>query len=190
MDIRTRLPFALIFVLVLSIGMIGCAQQGGVQESKETTGQVPPQPQQRAAKMDDSSKPRVGGGVEAPPQGQGRQFRFGADQQLRDVNFDFDRAVLTEQARQIVRQNANMLKQDSAVKLQIEGHADERGTAEYNLGLGDRRAESVRQYLVQLGIPADRIFTISYGEERPADPSHNEDAWAKNRRAHFLVTAR
>jgi peptidoglycan-associated lipoprotein len=72
----------------------------------------------------------------------------------------------------------------------IEGHADERGTAEYNLALGERRALSARNYLVSLGIPADRLRTVSYGKEFPFDPGHNKEAWAKNRRAHFVVTSR
>ena len=74
--------------------------------------------------------------------------------------------------------------------IKIEGHCDERGTVEYNLGLGDRRAMSVKNYLIDLGISADRIETISYGKERPVDPGHNEDAWAKNRRAEFRVIKR
>ncbi len=73
-------------------------------------------------------------------------------------------------------------------KVVIEGHCDERGTAEYNMALGQRRAQETKKYLVNLGIKESRIKTISYGEERPLDPGHNEDAWAKNRRAHFVVT--
>jgi peptidoglycan-associated lipoprotein len=72
----------------------------------------------------------------------------------------------------------------------IEGHADERGTAEYNLALGERRAASARTYLLSLGIPGDRLKTVSYGKEFPFDPGHDESAWAKNRRAHFVVTSK
>ena len=72
----------------------------------------------------------------------------------------------------------------------IEGHCDERGTAEYNLALGERRANTARDYLVSLGIPAARVKTVSYGKEFPFDPAHNEGAWAKNRRAHFVITAK
>ncbi len=78
----------------------------------------------------------------------------------------------------------------STVKIQIEGHCDERGTAEYNLALGERRANSAKKYLVSLGIPADRLSTISYGKEMPLDPGHNEEAWAKNRRAHFIILSK
>jgi peptidoglycan-associated lipoprotein len=76
------------------------------------------------------------------------------------------------------------------VKIQIEGHCDERGTNEYNLALGERRANSAKKYLISLGMPADQISTISYGEEKPLDPGHNEEAWAKNRRGHFIVLSK
>jgi peptidoglycan-associated lipoprotein len=76
------------------------------------------------------------------------------------------------------------------VKIQIEGHCDERGTIEYNLALGERRANSTKRYLISLGIGDKRISTISYGEEKPLDPGHNEEAWAKNRRAHIIVISK
>ena len=81
-----------------------------------------------------------------------------------------------------------MLKRNPSWVVTIEGHCDERGTAEYNLALGERRANAARAYLVSLGIPADRLRTISYGKEFPFDPGHDEAAWARNRRAHFVVT--
>ncbi len=86
--------------------------------------------------------------------------------------------------------NAEVLKKYPSWQVTIEGHCDERGTAEYNLALGERRAVSARTYLVSLGIPADRIKTVSYGKEFPFDPGHDESAWSKNRRAHFVVTAK
>ena len=76
------------------------------------------------------------------------------------------------------------------MKIQIEGHCDERGTVEYNLALGERRANSAKRYLTSLGIPENRISTISYGKERPLDPGHNEEAWTKNRRAHFVILSK
>ena len=90
----------------------------------------------------------------------------------------------------ILKENAELLKKYPKVKIQIEGHCDERGTNEYNLALGERRANSTKNYLVSLGISPDRISTISYGEEKPLDPGHNEEAWAKNRRAHTIITAK
>jgi peptidoglycan-associated lipoprotein len=92
--------------------------------------------------------------------------------------------------REILSQNAELLLQHSRVTIQIEGHADERGTIEYNLALGERRSDTARQYLMSLGVSPDRIGTISYGEEMPVDPRQNEEAWAKNRRAHFVLLSR
>jgi len=99
------------------------------------------------------------------------------------VFFDFDSVVLNAEATSVLDGQAAWLKQYPDVVVTIEGHADERGTREYNLALGDRRANAVRNYLVALGIDQERILTISYGEERPADPGHDESAWAQNRRA-------
>lgn len=102
-----------------------------------------------------------------------------------DVYFDFDKSTLTAEARDTLMRKAQWLRANTGVRLTIEGHCDERGTSEYNLALGDRRAEAARIFLVDLGIDPARLTTVSYGEERPADPGHNEQAWAKNRRAHF-----
>jgi len=109
---------------------------------------------------------------------------------LKDIHFGFDRYDLTPKAREILAQNAELLLKNPRVKIQVEGHCDERGTVEYNLALGERRANSTRQYLISLGVPADSMSSISYGEEMPLDPRHNEDAWGKNRRAHFIVLSR
>lgn len=108
--------------------------------------------------------------------------------EIQDIFFDFDRAELTAEYRDILRQNAEVLiRRLPQISIMIEGHCDERGTEEYNIGLGDKRANAARDYLVSLGVSAARIKTISYGEERPFDPAHNEEAWAKNRRAHFIL---
>lgn len=106
---------------------------------------------------------------------------------LKTVYFDFDSSTLKPEAMEILKSNAEWLKVNPAVEVQLEGHCDSRGTIEYNYNLGQRRAESVRQYLVKIGCEQIKIHTISYGEERPVDPAENEDAWAKNRRAQFLV---
>ncbi len=103
------------------------------------------------------------------------------------VFFAFDSAALDDAARQTLERQAAWLKQYPAVSVTIEGHCDERGTREYNLALGERRAQAVKNYLVALGISPDRIRTISYGKERPADPGHDETAWALNRRAVTVV---
>ena len=109
---------------------------------------------------------------------------------LQPVFFEFDSAEMSSEAQATLQKNAETLKQFSTWIVSIEGHCDERGTAEYNLALGERRALSVRQYLVSLGIAADRLRTVSYGKEFPFDPGHGESAWARNRRANFVVTAK
>jgi peptidoglycan-associated lipoprotein len=109
---------------------------------------------------------------------------------LRPVFFDLDSSDLTAEGQRILDANAGVMKANATWTITIEGHCDERGTAEYNLALGERRALSARTYLVSLGLPADRLRTVSYGKEFPFDPGHEEGAWAKNRRAHFVITAK
>lgn len=116
-----------------------------------------------------------------------REAETKAVPQLDDIHFDFDKSDIRADSRETLQKNADWLQNNPDIKIQIEGHCDERGTAEYNLALGERRAMSTKKYLISLGISADRIYTISYGEELPIDPNHSENAWAKNRRAHFLV---
>ena len=109
---------------------------------------------------------------------------------LKDIYFGYDKYEIRREDEGILKENAAFLKKNPKMKIQIEGHCDERGTAEYNLALGERRANHTKKYLVSLGITSDRISTISYGEERPLDPSDNEEAWAKNRRAHIVVLSK
>ena len=104
-----------------------------------------------------------------------------------DVFFEFDSASLTAEAQEILRAKAEWLRANPGVRVLIEGHCDERGTNEYNLALGDRRAYSSKAFLTDLGIDDTRISTISYGEERPIASGASEEAWAKNRRAHFVI---
>jgi peptidoglycan-associated lipoprotein len=120
----------------------------------------------------------------------GMEGEFLESSLLKDIHFGFDRYDLTPKAREILSQNAELLLKHSQVNIQIEGHCDERGTIEYNLALGERRSNRARQYLVSLGVSPNRIVTISYGEEMPVDPRHHEEAWAQNRRAHFIVLSR
>lgn len=109
---------------------------------------------------------------------------------LKDIHFDFDKYDIRPGDALILKENAALLMKHPTVKIQIEGHCDERGTNEYNLALGERRANSARKYLISLGIAESQISIISYGEERPLDPGHNEEAWAKNRRAHIVVLSK
>jgi peptidoglycan-associated lipoprotein len=112
------------------------------------------------------------------------------DSPMRVVYFDYDSAELSADARAALDANAAVLKRYAAWTVTIEGHCDERGTAEYNLALGERRAVAAQSYLLALGLPASRVKTVSYGKEFPFDPGHDEAAWARNRRAHFVITGK
>jgi peptidoglycan-associated lipoprotein len=109
---------------------------------------------------------------------------------LKPVFFEYDSSDLTPPGQKTLDEDALLLKKYPSWSITIEGHCDERGSAEYNLALGERRAVAARAYLVSLGIPADRLRTVSYGKEFPFDPGHDEPAYAKNRRAHFVITAK
>ena len=104
-----------------------------------------------------------------------------------DIRFDFDKSEVREDGRRTSQAVADYMKKNPKATVQIEGHCDERGTAEYNMALGERRATAVMTYLVSLGVPKAALTTVSFGKEKPLDPGHNEEAWAKNRRAHFVV---
>lgn len=106
---------------------------------------------------------------------------------MEDIFFDFDSFTILPEAQGLLSSKAEWLQDNPDVSVTIEGHCDERGTVEYNLALGDRRAQSAKDFLINLGIAESRLNTISYGEERPVDPESNEDAWARNRRAHFVI---
>jgi peptidoglycan-associated lipoprotein len=108
---------------------------------------------------------------------------------LATINFDYDKSALSSQAKKILSSNAEWIKANAKVNVQIEGHCDSRGSIEYNLSLGERRAQSVKNYLVGMGIPAARLAVISYGEEKPLMQGETEDAYTKNRRANFLPLA-
>lgn len=103
------------------------------------------------------------------------------------IHFDFDSYELSEEARAILALKANIMRRYKGVDVVIEGHCDERGTEEYNLALGERRARAAYEHLVILGVAPERMSIVSFGEERPVDPAHNETAWAKNRRDEFVV---
>jgi peptidoglycan-associated lipoprotein len=107
-----------------------------------------------------------------------------------DVYFAFDESALTDDSRGKLSRNADLLKAQARLNLTIEGHCDERGTSEYNLALGERRASAVKSYLGSLGVGADRMRTLSYGSERPACTEHEESCWSQNRRAHMVITGR
>jgi peptidoglycan-associated lipoprotein len=128
--------------------------------------------------------------VSAPPPPQEQPAPNVADlfnQNVKDAFFDYDKSELTSDARDALQKDAEFLRSYPQVSVTIEGHCDERGSEEYNLGLGQRRADSAKQYLVSLGIDAGRLHTMSWGKEHPFCTEHNEDCWHQNRRAHFVM---
>ena len=116
-----------------------------------------------------------------------RRKAMAAEFENEDVFFEFDQFVLSDSAKAVLNKKAKWLKDHPNAKALIEGHCDERGSTEYNLALGQKRAEAAMQFLIALGINPSRVSTISFGKEKPADPGNNEASWAKNRRAHFVL---
>ncbi|TYO97688.1 peptidoglycan-associated lipoprotein [Geothermobacter ehrlichii] len=168
-------------IALCSLLVVGCAKKPAVTET------APEQPVETRVAAEQPSAVSDQGVSESAV-----QERMAADleavaSKLQRIHFDFDQYTLSPEARDILAANAALLKANPELKIRIEGHCDERGSDEYNLALGERRAVAARDYLVSLGVAADRLSTISYGEEMPLDPASNEAAWAKNRRAEFKV---
>ncbi len=163
-----------ILCLVLAVGFIlsgcGCFYQA-------VKGETPPPPPPKAAVTPPPAKVEVPVTPPPPPVVAG----------LQDVYFDFDKYNIRPDASNALKANTNWFKANAGKKVRIEGNCDERGTVEYNLALGQRRADSTKSYLVQLGVDGKALETVSYGKERPVCTEKNEACWAKNRRAHFLV---
>jgi peptidoglycan-associated lipoprotein len=158
-----------IFIVVV----FGLALFSGCAENKSVVSEGTVQEQKAQANQEQTAK----AGATVP-----------VEDSLSDINFDYDKSNIRDDARVIMKANADILIKNKTSKVTIEGHCDERGTSEYNMALGERRAQEAKKYLVNLGVDAARMKTVSYGEERPLDPGQNEEAWAKNRRAHFAVT--
>ena len=112
------------------------------------------------------------------------------DSPLKPLFFELDSSEVSGEGQRVLQENAAIIKKYPTWQITIEGHCDERGTAEYNLALGERRALAAKNYLVSLGVPADKVKTVSYGKEFPFEPGHDDAAWSKNRRAHFVITAK
>ena len=198
-----------VFALILCLGLlfVGCPKkkvavsrdQASVQSSEEAA-RLERERQAREAKerelarlKEEELKTPMGGEGEKTlvakkePGIEGEVFET---KLLKDIYFEFDKYEIRREDEAVLKENAAFLKNNPKMKVQIEGHCDERGTVEYNLALGERRANNTKKYLVFLGIPADRISTISFGKERPLDKGHDEGAWAKNRRAHVVVLSK
>jgi peptidoglycan-associated lipoprotein len=176
-DLHGMTRMAVAVMLVASIGAMGGC-------SKKAAGTGP-----NGDVTTDPNAPSNGSGTQTPSGSQGDPDVVDSDSDgINDIYFDYDDHTLSSEARSTLSGNASHLKEMSTMRVTIEGHCDERGTTEYNLALGQRRADAARNYLVDLGIDGSRLSTISYGEERPFETGHDESAWSQNRRAHFRVT--
>lgn len=176
------------FVILGLLGLIGCAPQSTAKPETDAS-------RAGAATRGPSKGKEVATAVrESIPRSSLEALRRGekpatpASSPLKEIYFDFDRYEIRADAREALKANASWLKANPAVSVEVEGHADERGTNEYNLALGAKRAQAAKDYLLTLGISAARLKTISYGEEVPVCKEHNEECWQKNRRDRFVVT--
>lgn len=184
-----RLSAVRLVLIVFAVALLatGCAKKPAVEEYPAQESTETMVTEQRPASVEETY---VRDSERAPVSAEEATAaaRRAAASGLQRIHFEFDRSDLTEEAKQILVNNAGLLRAAAKVNVLIEGHTDERGSDEYNLALGERRAISARNFLVSLGISADRLRIISYGEEMPIALESNEEAWAKNRRAEFKIT--
>jgi peptidoglycan-associated lipoprotein len=183
----TKKSLIIIFILCFGLIMIGCPKKTAVKEEPSVQKEAAKAEAERAKETKAKEQFEKSLVAEKTPGIAGEVFESSL---LKDIHFDFDKYDIRPGDAALLKENAALLNKYPNVKIQMEGHCDERGTVEYNLALGERRANQAKNYLVSLGISSARISTISYGKEKPLDPGHNEGAWAKNRRAHTVVTAK
>jgi len=186
-----NMALAMAAAALLTTGFYGCAKKqvkdtGGAMEApKPESGQeakeAPKTEGEKDAKRETNEAPP--GPRETPEPTESLR----PEKALNDIFYDFDRFEIRGGDASVLQQNAKWLKDNEGHSVTIEGHCDERGTVEYNLALGEKRADAAKDYLASLGIDASRMKTLSYGKSKPLDAGHDETAWAKNRRAHFVV---
>jgi len=170
---KKRLFFAVNISVALLLLFGGCSKKTTkVDEQPQVVEETPPPVEEKEPEK------------KAPPK---EETKSGIELSFKTVYFDFDQYNIRSNERDVITHNASVLEAYPNVKVLIVGNCDERGTIEYNLALGDKRANTVKEYLQNYGINGNRISTLSYGEEEPVDPGHNEGAWAKNRRAEFKI---
>lgn len=177
---------AIAAVAVLAIGLVACGKDAPPPQAPRPVTPATPPP----------APPPASTGDVVPQQNEYDRLKGMSSDEidrmglLPDVRFDFDSADIREQDRQTLAKNAETLKKFDYLRVTVEGHCDERGTVEYNLALGERRSKAAYDYLLQLGVPAARLKTVSYGKEVPVCREASEDCWARNRRAKFTVTGK
>lgn len=192
MNVYQRTALVASFCLVLGLGVAACG--------KKAPAVAPPPPPPPAAPAAPPAPPPPPPPATPPPApraltedelfAQKSLAQLNSEKPLGDVYFDLDAATIKDDSKAALTANSTWLKRWTGTKINIEGHCDERGTAEYNLGLGERRANAVKTYLTDLGVPADRIVVVSKGKEAPFCSDSNEACWSQNRRGHFVITAK
>ncbi|MCD6187740.1 MAG: peptidoglycan-associated lipoprotein Pal [Desulfuromusa sp.] len=181
--LKSNITRLVVMLFVLTLLASGCAKKPVEEQPAEPTQVEVTQEQQPAAVTEQAVTDTSAYDAAAAA----RTAERAAAKGLERIQFDFDQYVLTANAKSTLVSNAGLLRAAPAIKILIEGHCDERGSDEYNLALGEKRALATKDYLISLGVAADRMSVISYGEEMPIDSAHTKEAWAKNRRANFKV---
>ncbi len=177
--------FWVLFALVAFISF-GCQKAATKPEAEQPTKEQKEVEKKKAP--EEVTEQKIASGKESvESQEKGAGEREEKEGMFKDMHFDFDKYNIKDEYKSELKAISSWLTKNSSAKLSVEGHCDERGTNEYNLALGDRRAKAVKDYLVSLGTPSSRIETISYGEEKPLCTEQTEECWAKNRRAHFVI---
>ena len=179
---RFWIILALLLVLPGLLMAVGCQKKTVMQQTDQPAPAPAPKEEKPAAVW-----PWQTHWIEKPAAVAPGPDKMSAMVMQEDIYFAYDRSFLSPMAQENLKRKADWLMANPGATATIEGHCDERGTGEYNLALGERRAESAKSFLIDLGIAAKRLSTVSYGEENPVDPRSIEEAWAKNRRAHFVV---
>ena len=188
---HTRTLLTVTFVAVLSVGLAGCAKK------KPAPAPLPPAPPAATPAPPPPPTPPPQPAPPPPPTPSEQDIfnrmsleQLNAEKPLSDVFFDLDRSDLKDEGRAALQKDSEWLRKWTSTRITVEGHCDSRGTAEYNLALGDRRAQAVKEYLVSLGVGGERIQTLTKGKEAPFCTDENESCWSQNRRGHFVITAK
>lgn len=188
---RTVFMVCVIILSLCLVGLLGCAQKKVAQAPEQPVSGKPEAILEKPAETPATGEiPKESIGERPLSKGEAAEGQLSVEElqsKIQDIHFDYDKYDIRDDAKPVLKDVAAILTRNSAIKVIVEGHCDDRGTNEYNLALGERRARAAKDYLLSLGIPSSRIETISYGEEKPLCAESSEACWAKNRRAHFVL---
>lgn len=181
-----RLMVVFILTLLCAFGFSACQKRAATKPDEAQQGQPPMEQKQK--EQEKVTEKKIDSQIESVAvKDKGAQYAESKENMFSDILFDYDKYNVADTYKPVLQSVASWMTKNATARLSIEGHCDDRGTNEYNLALGDRRAKAVKDYLVSLGVASGRIDIISYGEERPLCTEQTEECWAKNRRAHFVI---